>query len=255
MEKISVYNQEGKEVSKVSLPEDIFNVAMNADLLHQVVISLQANMRTPVAHTKDRGDVRGGGRKPWRQKGTGRARHGSIRSPLWRGGGVTFGPRNDTDYSKKVNKKMRTKALFVALSQKLRDGEMLLLDSVSFSTPKTADAKTLLMTLSSVSGFETLVTKKNNSALIVIPERDLVTMRSFNNIGNVTIAELRNINARDILMYKHVIFVNPEAMTSFFETKGKAKEGEDAVEPAAEKQTKKVVKKEAAQAVSEAKAK
>src|SRR3989338_8920163 len=102
-----VYNVKGKEVSSIELPESVFGVKKNDSLVRQVVLGMQANARTPVAHTKDRGDVRGGGKKPWKQKGTGRARHGSIRSPLWRGGGTTFGQRKERDYAQKINRKMR----------------------------------------------------------------------------------------------------------------------------------------------------
>src|SRR3989344_1678996 len=117
----NIYNQEGKEVGKVSLPTAVFGVKWNPDLVHQAVVAMEANARTPVAHTKSRADVRGGGRKPWKQKGTGRARHGSTRSPIWVGGGVAHGPTNEKIFAKKINKKMRTKALYTVLSQKLRD--------------------------------------------------------------------------------------------------------------------------------------
>lgn len=136
-----VYNQKGEEVGKITLPEQVFDLPWNADLVHQVVVGMQANARTPVAHTKDRSEVRGGGRKPWQQKGTGRARHGSRRSPIWKGGGVTFGPRNEKIYSKTINKKMRAKALFTALSQKLKDNEVLFVDTLSFTEPKAVEAK------------------------------------------------------------------------------------------------------------------
>ena len=102
-----VYNQSGKEVGEIKLPANVFGLSWNADLVHQVITSMLSDSRVIYAHTKTRGQVSGGGKKPWQQKGTGRARHGSIRSPLWVGGGVTHGPRNDKDYSRKVNKKMK----------------------------------------------------------------------------------------------------------------------------------------------------
>src|SRR3989344_3523977 len=100
-----IYNSKGEQSGKISLPETIFGVAWNADLVHQVITSMMSNAREPIAHTKTRGEVRGGGKKPWQQKGLGRARHGSIRSPIWVGGGITHGPRNDENFSRKINKK------------------------------------------------------------------------------------------------------------------------------------------------------
>src|SRR3989344_2444481 len=113
-----LYNQSGESVGKVNLPDNVFGLPMNKDLLYQVVNSLMANKRQVIAHAKGRSEVSGGGVKPWRQKGTGRARHGSIRSPIWRHGGVSFGPRNTTDFSQKVNKKVMKKALWEALAKK-----------------------------------------------------------------------------------------------------------------------------------------
>ena len=117
--KVKVYNQDGKPEGTIDLSESIFNRPWNADLVHQVVTGMQANARSGRAHTKDRGEVRGGGKKPWRQKGTGRARHGSIRSPLWRGGGVTFGPTQDQNFSLKINKKAKRKSILMGLSDKV----------------------------------------------------------------------------------------------------------------------------------------
>ena len=125
--KINLYNQKGEKVGKTDLPDEIFNVEINSDLLHQVIVSQMANKRQSSAHTKDRGDVSGGGKKPWRQKGTGRARHGSRRSPIWVGGGVTFGPKSEKNYKKTIPQKMKRKALFMALSSKVNDDELILL--------------------------------------------------------------------------------------------------------------------------------
>src|SRR5271168_1781178 len=132
----TIYNQEGKTAGEITLPKEIFGLPWNADLVHQVIHSMLSTRRTPVAHTKTRGEVRGGGKKPWQQKGTGRARHGSTRSPLWVGGGVTHGPRKDKNYDRKVNRKMKAKALYTLLSKKLRDGEILFMDKISFKEPK-----------------------------------------------------------------------------------------------------------------------
>src|ERR1700740_1338445 len=128
-----IYNQEGKEAGNITLSKDVFGLPWNADLVNQVVNSLRTDARDPIAHTKDRSEVRGGGKKPWQQKGLGRARHGSTRSPIWVGGGVAHGPRNDKNYDRKINKKMKTKALFTVLSQKMRDGEVLFIDSISLA--------------------------------------------------------------------------------------------------------------------------
>jgi len=206
---VPFYNQEGKETGKVTLPENVFNVPWNADLVHQVIVSMEANVRTPIAHTKDRGDVSGGGKKPWRQKGTGRARHGSIRSPIWRGGGVTHGPRNEKDYTKKINKKMRVKALYTVLSQKLRDNEILFVESVKMTEPKTKNARAMLFSWAAVGSFAALKTKRNNAALIALATPDANTTQSFHNFGNILVDEVRNMNPRVVLQYKYVIISEP----------------------------------------------
>ena len=119
--KIKVYTQDGKETKELALNPAVFGVAVKESVVHQVMVAQMANSRVAIAHTKTRAEVRGGGRKPWKQKGTGRARHGSTRSPIWVGGGVTFGPRSDRNFSQKVNKKMKTKALFMCLSDKVNN--------------------------------------------------------------------------------------------------------------------------------------
>ncbi|MCX6741436.1 MAG: 50S ribosomal protein L4, partial [Candidatus Parcubacteria bacterium] len=111
MKSVSLYNQQGKEIDKLELPVEIFGLKINTDLISQALTTQLASSRQSIAHSKDRSEVRGGGKKPWRQKGTGRSRHGSNRSPIWTGGGVTFGPRSEKNFSKKINKKMKRQAL------------------------------------------------------------------------------------------------------------------------------------------------
>jgi large subunit ribosomal protein L4 len=153
--------------------------------------------------------VRGGGRKPWKQKGTGRARHGSRRSPIWTGGGVTFGPRKEKDFSKKLNKNVRSKALASVLSKKQSDGEVIFVDSLSLSEPKTAEAKLAFAAIAKGAKHEDMATKRKNAALIVLSERDLNTEKSFRNFGNVEIAQVKDINPVDLLTYKYVLVAEP----------------------------------------------
>lgn len=206
-----VYTAAGKKHGTVTLPETVFGLPWNGPLVTQVVVGMQANARTPVAHSKTRGEVRGGGKKPWRQKGTGRARHGSTRSPLWVGGGVTHGPRNDKSYAQKINRKMRVKALYTALSRKVKDGEVLFVDSFSFSAPKSAEAKEVLSALASVKGFEIIGNKNKNAALIALSQKDTNAVKSFRNFGNVMVVEAKDLNPVVVLKYARIIFVNPEA--------------------------------------------
>lgn len=200
---IKVYNQEGKETGTVKLSDSIFDVPWNPDLVHQVAESMRANQRTPVAHAKDRSEVRGGGRKPWRQKGTGRARHGSIRSPIWTGGGVTHGPRKEKNYSRKINSKMRRKALLVALSQKLRDNEILILDKINFKEAKTKEAAQVFKNLSKVKGYETIDNK--SKTLVALSKKDEKILRALNNLSKISIEEARNLNVLSVLSYKYLL--------------------------------------------------
>ena len=206
----AIYSTDGKKSGTVKLPENIFGVRWNADLVKQVVDSLLSSRRKPVAHTKNRGEVRGGGRKPWKQKGTGRARHGSIRSPIWVGGGVTHGPRKEKNYERVVPKKMRIKALYTILTQKYKDGEVLFVDSLSFSKPKTKEALKVLNGLSEVKGFERLLSKKHNSALIALGSKNKETERSLRNFSNMIVLEMRNLDPISLLGYKYLVIENPE---------------------------------------------
>jgi len=204
-----IFSQDGKEAGKLTLPESVFGLAWNADLVHEVVVSMQSNARAGTAHTKDRSEVRGGGRKPWKQKGTGRARHGSRRSPIWSGGGVTFGPRSEKDYSKKINKNARAKAFAITLSKKFADGEVIFVDNFAFEAPKAAEAKTTVGALAKGTGIAELVTKRKNTALVVLSKRDENTEKSFRNFGNIEVAQVKDINTVDLLTYKYVIVADP----------------------------------------------
>ncbi len=212
----TIYNQQGKSSGKIKLPEAIFGAPWNADLVHEVVRLMNSNSRTNIAHAKTRGEVRGGGKKPWKQKGTGRARHGSSRSPIWVGGGVTHGPRNDQNYSRKINKKARIKALFSILSKKYKEGEILFIDSMNISAPKSKDAKTIISSLSTIKGYERLGTKKLNAAIITLDKKTNAISKSFNNFGNISIEEFRNINPVSVLNHKFLIVSNPEESLKMF---------------------------------------
>lgn len=204
-----VYNQIGKEVSSIKLPENIFGLKWNENLVHQVANSMMGNARTPIAHTKMRGEVAGSGIKPWRQKGTGRARHGSRRSPIWVGGGVTHGPRNDRDFSTKINKKMKTKALFTVLSQKFKDGEVVFLDNLSFKAPKTKEAKNIITALSKIKEISS-ISRRKNAAFIALSTKDENVLKSFNNFSNLEIGQVKDLNALDLLQYRYLVMTDPE---------------------------------------------
>lgn len=235
--KTDIYNSQGKKAGSVELPESVFGVAWNDSLMHQVVTGMQANARPTVAHVKNRGDVRGGGKKPWAQKGTGRARHGSSRSPIWKGGGVTHGPRKDRDYSQVIPKKMRAKALFMALSRKLKEGQILFVDSFGLTAPKTAQAQKSLAMLSKVSGFEKLTTKGKNAALIAFSDPSEAANKSFRNIGNVTVISVRNLNPVAVLGNSYLLIEGPDAAVAIV--------GSRMQKTAVEKTEKKAVKKSA----------
>lgn len=208
--KVKIYNQEGKEVGTAELSDGVFGLKWNADLVHQVVTGQAANLRRGTAHAKGRSEVRGGGRKPWRQKGTGRARHGSIRSPIWIGGGVTHGPLKEKNYHKKINKKMAKKALFTALSAKARDNEIIVLDDLKLSEAKTKYAAEIFKNLSQVDALQDIVKAKT---LLALPEKSNDLKRVFRNLPRVGMDEARNLNAYKVLQYRYIL-ISKEVLES-----------------------------------------
>ena len=193
MPQTDIINNENKSVGKADLPEDIFGVEVRKGLLHEVVRNHLANKRQGTASTKTKGLVRGGGRKPYKQKGTGRARAGSIRSPLWRGGGIVFGPQ-PRDYSYKLPKKVKWTALSSALTAKFTDGEIIIIDSISINEPKTRAVKGLL---------DSLGLKKN--VLIIVPEKNEALELGVRNIPAVHVARVKELNVYSILSHEKLL--------------------------------------------------
>lgn len=193
MPKVKVYNQEGNVVSERELNPEIFEVSAKPALIHQVAVSRLANQRQALAHTKTRGEVRGGGRKPWRQKGTGRARVGSIRSPLWRGGGIVFGPRKTRVFSKKINKKMKRLAVLSMLSDKVKNNTFFLLERLELPEAKTKNMAKILNNL------------KLKNVLIIVPKDNQPIIRASRNIPNVTVIGTNNLSLIDLLKHKYLL--------------------------------------------------
>ena len=205
--KIDLYNQKGEVTGSVTLPKEIFDVKFNADLVHQISVSLSANKRQISAHAKTRGEVSGGGKKPWRQKGTGRSRHGSIRSPLWKGGGVTHGPRKDRIFEVEIPKKMRRKALFMVLSQKVKDNQLLVLDKIELEAPK-GYPKTKEMAKSLAK-----LPCSNQATLIAMPNYDKKIFLASRNIKKTFIDDARNLNVLDLLNTKYLLLTKESIKT------------------------------------------
>ena len=199
---LEVYNDKKEAIGKVSLSEKVFGLEVNIDLVKQVVDAQIANGRLVIAHTKDRSEVSGGGRKPWRQKGTGRARHGSNRSPIWTGGGVTFGPTKDRNFSKKINKKVKTKTLFMALSGKIKDKEILVLDK--FEGTKTKELNAVL---------DTLLGDARRSVLMITPESNAAAGKAARNIQKTEVIDAKSLNVVDVLKYKNIVLIKDAIKT------------------------------------------
>jgi len=214
MPEIALYNTEGREVGTLSLPESVFGVERNLPLIHQAVVAEEANQRQGTADTKTRGEVSGGGKKPWRQKGTGRARQGSTRAPHWRHGGVVFGP-HPRDYRKALPKKMRRGALRSALSAKVADGEVIGLEAFQLPQPKTREAVALLSRLPLTrevrtrhygpEGRQEGVRREPHKVLVIIPEYDPLVLRSVRNIPKVTLRYAPEFSVRDVVSAGRVL--------------------------------------------------
>ncbi len=190
---LKLYNSDGNVTGDMEAPE-FLSARWNPALAHQVFKSIAANMRQPVAHTKNRGEVRGGGIKPWKQKGTGRARHGSIRSPLWRHGGITFGPRNTTIYTQKVNKKMRELALETSLAQKLSSDRLKIVESLSLATAKTKD---IARTVRNLTG--------GKSTLLVLSKDNKNALKAAANLARVTPILAKDLNVMNVMNHSLVV--------------------------------------------------
>ena len=201
-----VYNVKNEKVSTVVLPDELFGAPWRPALVQQVLLAQRANARRPWAHAKDRSEVSGGGRKPWRQKGTGRSRHGSIRSPLWIGGGKAHGPNKERDYTQKVNKKMRAAALASVLSKKFKGGEVKVFDSFVLAEPKTKLASEMLR--------GALAMKKASKRFDVLLVRDPENaglVRAARNLTKAKVLSPNSLNLDDLLSYKNV-FVEAKAV-------------------------------------------
>jgi large subunit ribosomal protein L4 len=203
---IDVYNAQGQVVGKTELDPRIFGAKVNEELIAQAVRVYLANQRQGSAATKTRAQVRGGGRKPWRQKGTGRARQGSIRAPHWRGGGIVFGPQ-PKDYSMQMPKKMKRSALISALSSKLTDKGLVVLDSLELKEPKTKHAYRVLKNL-----------PIQEKVLLVLPERDELVLRAVNNLAKVKVTTASNINTYEVINNQSLVMPKQalKAMEDFF---------------------------------------
>jgi large subunit ribosomal protein L4 len=232
--KLSVYNQKGSAVSEMELSDRIFGVKPNTALIHQVAVALNANSRQVLANTLDRSEVRGGGRKPWRQKGTGRARAGSSRSPIWIGGGVVFGPTKDRNFKKIINKKMRQQAILMVLSDRAQNKSMAILEKLEASEFKTKIMSAMISAIEK-NAFNVIMppkeaktdkkskpavkakTKVKRSVMILSDNKDDKIKYSLRNLAGVKAVNLENINLLDLLKYRQLI-VTAGAVKSLEET-------------------------------------
>lgn len=203
MPNVSVYNETGSQVGSLALSDALFAVKPEQAIIHEAMVAQRANARRAIANTKTRGEVRGGGKKPWKQKGTGRARQGSIRSPQWVGGGITFGPTSERNFSVKINKKLKRKALFMALSDKVQNEKLMVLESIATTSAKTKYAASVIAKL-----------PIDRNVLLVVPGASAVLMRMVRNLQNVKLVSANSVNLIDVLTYRSVVFLK-DAVPAF----------------------------------------
>lgn len=205
MSKAAVYNLQGEKISDQELPSKVFDAAISPAVVHQVAVAEAANARNTVAHAKTRGEVSGGGRKPWKQKGTGRARAGSIRSPLWKGGGVTFGPRSKRNYSKKVNKSQFRSSISMVLSDRLAAGSLHVLKDFSLENPKTKELRVL------VNNLKSKLKVKSSKIGIILPKTDKVVLQAARNLKSVVVMDVDKLSVSRLLSLPS-IFITADSM-------------------------------------------
>jgi large subunit ribosomal protein L4 len=198
-----VYNFKGEKIGEIEVPDEIFNLKVNESLIHQVLRWQLMNSYFPFAHTKTRAEVRGGGRKPWVQKGTGRARHGSIRSPIWVKGGITFGPRNEINRKLKINKKMKRKAILMVIASKFKENKLIIIDDIEGEISKTKEFDKFFSYFLK----PTKTSKKKETALLVIPENNDKIFKGVRNLPYADTIEARNLNILSLLNHKYLFLL------------------------------------------------
>lgn len=216
---VTIYTTEGKKAKTLDVPEKVFGAEWNPDLVSQVLYSQASNRRANTAHTKNRAEVRGSHKKPWNQKGSGRARHGSAQSPLWKGGGVTFGPRTDKNYKKTIPKAMKAAALYSLLSAKVREGRVIFVDTLAEGTGKTKAADMIMKNLSTIEGFKTLCHKKANNVYVSLKKGDDATKRAFRNLPYMTLHNVEDLNPLDLANTRYLVIANPEETVAYLSSK------------------------------------
>lgn len=207
MAEVKLFTWQGKDAGVMALPDALFAIAPKASVIHDVIVAQEANSRVVLSHVKDRSQVSGGGKKPWKQKGTGRARHGSSRSPIWVGGGVTHGPQADRNFSVKLNKKTRRTALAMLLTDKVQDDAFVVVEDYSLPEGKTRFAAEMRNALPGATG----------SALVIVTTGDVFMKRAAANLPKTVTIHAHSLNVRDLAKYRTVI-ASKDAVAALVDT-------------------------------------